>query len=91
MHVFTRNDYKILKNIITKDIQTRGNKPSDGSTVSEIADRVGLSQQKVRVTLGKLIEASFAAYGVKNGRTFTYVITPAGLKEIERVQKCSIK
>lgn len=91
MNVYTKNDYKILKNIMDRNDETKGRSRNKGTTVKEICDKTGLSYNKVRLTLKMFLEDGFVGYGVALVKTKTFYITEDGLIELKSLDIVSLK
>lgn len=85
--MFTTNDYLILKSIISRNDRKKGLSIGNGTTVKEIVKKTNLSDKKVRQTRDKFIEAGFITEGLKIGREKTYILTPQGFAELNKIRK----
>lgn len=84
--VFTENDYKILKSIMSRGDSLKGLCKAKGTTIKEIVDRVKLSDRKVRVTLKRFEEVGYIARAMKIGRADAFMLTEAGMSELKSLK-----
>lgn len=91
MNVYTKNDYKILKNIMDRKDETKGLSKNKATTVKEVCDKTGLSYNKVRLTLKNFLEDGFVGYGVALSKTKTFYVTEEGLIELKSLDVVSLK
>lgn len=85
-HTYTENDYKVLKAIIERNNERKGLCKGDGTTITELIEKTGLSEKKIRLTLKRFNESAFVTKGVKKGRAETYILTILGVKELNSLR-----
>lgn len=87
MEQFTENDFKILKSIIDRGDNKKGLTISDGTSISEIVEKTGLSYKKIRETIIRFKEVGYVTEGIKRVRTKTYILTIEGCECLTNIKK----
>ena len=80
--MFTQNDFKILKAIISEKDNTKGIVPYNGTTKSEIIESTGLSKPKVYSTIIRFQNEGYIMQGLKVKNAQSFILTEKGLKEL---------
>lgn len=85
-NIYSNTDFKILKNIMDKNDETKGVTRANGSTINELVNKTKLSDKKIRTTLKLFLDDGMVCYGLKNRNSNTYCLTEKGLDEIQSVK-----
>lgn len=80
--MFTQNDFKILKAIISEKDNTKGIVASNGTTKAEVIKATGLSKPKVFATITRFQNEGFITQGLKVKNAQSFILTEKGLKEL---------
>lgn len=80
--MFTQNDFKILKAIISEKDKTKGIIPNNGTTKTEIANATGLSKTKIVATIIRFQNEGYIKQGLKIRNAQSFILTEKGMKEL---------
>lgn len=83
---YTRNDIKVLINIMDKEDSKKGKSKAKATSIIEICNKTGLSYSSVRKSLNKFLKDNLVEYGIADGRTKTYHITLKGLEKLSEIR-----
>ena len=84
---YTKNDMKVLTNIMDKDDELKGKSKNKATSIKEISEKTDISYGAVRNSINKLLKDGLVDYGISDGRTKTYHITLEGLTELVEIRK----
>lgn len=85
--IFTENDYKILKAIISRNDEKKGLCKSNGTSIQELVEKTQLSDKKVRLTIKKFLDVGFIEEATAIVRKKTYILTQRGFEELNNLRK----
>ena len=90
MYIYTKNDYKVLTNIIDEDMN-KGTNKLNGVTIKHICEKTNLSDKKVRIAIKHFLEDKMVQNGLSDGRSQTFYLTDTGIQEIININNSIIE